>query len=92
MNDRLEILIVDNEANLVILTACLGALDIEFRLERGNGQVPRLLVIMDAEDDARLLGLWERLTDLRMRYIETRQFITVEQLSFLGGSEEIVIL
>ena len=72
------------------LIPCLLAAGIPYR--QGNGSGPHLVVIMDAADDARLLELWEQLTELRTRYLEGRQRQRVEQLSFLEGSEEAVVL
>jgi len=91
-SQQVHIYIPDSEANLAALARSLRALDVECRLQSGNGQSPRLVVTIGPEDDGRLLALWEQLTDLRVRYLEGRQAMIVEQLSFLEASGEAVIL
>jgi len=87
--DSVEITITDWQ-EIKVLIPCLLAAGIPHCL--GNGTGPRLVFTMDAADDARLLELWNRLTELRIQYLEARQSQRVEQLSFLEGSEEAVVL
>ena len=87
----IEITITDRE-QIKLLTPCLRALEISHRVDRSNGKGPRLMITMKEGDDLRLLALWDELTDLRLRYLEARQNERVEQLTFLEGSEEAVVL
>lgn len=57
-----------------------------------NGSKLSLTVKMHAGDDEKLLRLWDEITDLRMRYLEARQAERVVQLTYLEGSEEVVVL
>ena len=86
MMKPVEITIRDNQETKALLRAA------GIRYRQGNGTGPRLVITIDAADDARLLELWNQLTDLRLRYLEAKQRERVEQLSFLEGSEEAVVL
>ena len=59
-------------------------------MRRGEG--PALTLKMRPQDDEKLLRLWDEITDLRMRYLAARQAERVVQLSYLEGSEEVVLL
>lgn len=75
-----------------MMRSCLKVLGIASRLERGNGQTSRLLITLSPQDDSRLLGLWDQLTDLRVLYLQLRQATIAEQLTFIDDDEERVIL
>lgn len=74
-----------NDGSLIMLDV-LGHLGISVDFDSDNGQ-GQLVVRMDEEDDARMLALWDELTDLRVRYIDARQGEVAEQLSYLGGDD-----
>jgi len=74
------------------LKPCLRAAGISCRVDRSNGQGPRLTISMKEGDDLRLLALWDEITGLRMRYLAARQAERVVQMTFLEGSEEVVLL
>ena len=57
-----------------------------------RGEGPALTLKIRPEDDKKLLHLWDEITDLRMRYLAARQAERVVQLSYLEGSEEVVVL
>jgi len=83
---------IRGEEEIAALRPCLKALEIEHRAAEGNGTGPQLVVIIRPDDDARLLFVTDALIDLRARYLEQRQRARVEQLTFLEGSEEVVVL
>ena len=91
MMKTVEFSIVGQE-RIARLKPCLRAAGISCRVDRSNGQGPRLTISMKEGDDLRLLALWDELTQLRVLYLEERQRQRVEQLSFLEGSEEAVVL
>ncbi len=66
------------------LVRCLRQLGIhcQFNPESRQGSVS---IDMDDEADARVLALWDELSDLRVRFIEENQRQAVEQLSYLEG-------
>lgn len=52
--------------------------------EDGHGAI---IIEMDGADDARLLAVWDELSDLRVRYIDARQRSIGIQTSFLEGEQ-----
>lgn len=80
----------DEQGSLALVRA-LTYLGIVCRFQNDNGRGAIIMELDDADDQA-LLRLWDELTDLRVSYIEARQQQVVDQLTFLPGDEEVVIL
>lgn len=74
---------------LLSATICriLDEIGINWTLHTGNGRAV-IIIEMDSNDDARLLALWDELTDLRVQYIDARQRSVGVQTSFLEGGPE----
>lgn len=70
-----------NDGSLVMVEV-LGYLGIPVDFDSDDGQ-GQLIVRMDEEDDARMLALWDELTDLRVRYLDAKQEMVATQLSYL---------
>lgn len=89
--EKTEIRIPWDEDGSLALAEALIHLGITVRFHADNGK-GSLLIYLDEEDDAAVLALWDELTDLRVTYMEARQSAIVDQLTFLPGGDEAVVL
>jgi len=75
-----------NGASSALLCYVLDQLELRWMIRADNGR-GSLIIEMDDEDDARLLGIWEELSDIRARYLDARQRSLGTQLTFLEARE-----
>jgi hypothetical protein len=76
-----------NSAVSPMLCRILDELGISWTVDASNGH-GEIVIEMDEMDDARLLSLWDELSDVRARYIDEKQRSTeirAGQRSFWGG-------
>lgn len=69
-----------------ILCDVLEELDIEWTIAVDDGH-GAIVIEMDFSDDAKLLAIWDELSDIRARYLDAKQRSIGEQLTFLEGKQ-----